>query len=89
MERKGVYYDVVKYGGFGGLCITHNESVESVAADIADIEKSATAQGYPAETWLIVRVEWGRMWDENGVFLSSWENRRSVAVYDGGEVTEL
>lgn len=90
MTRTGHYYDVVKYQGYSGLCLTHTESIESVADDINDIEKRAKEQGYNNDgKWVIVLVEWERIWDDNNVFVSSYEKRTAVALYDNGTVTEL
>ena len=90
MERTGHYYDVIAYKGHSGLCITHNERVEDVVSDINDIVKRAREAGWHNdEKWIIVSVEWGRTWDDDGVFVSSWERRSAVALYDNGEVTDI
>lgn len=90
MERTGHYYDVIAYKGYSGLCITHNERVQDVVADIDDIVKRAKESGWNNnEQWIIVSVEWGRTWDDDNAFVSSWERRQAVALYDNGVVTDL
>lgn len=91
MEKvaRGKYFDVVAYKGFGGLCLTHQDNVEDVVKDIDDIVKRAKEQGYNNdEKWVIFSVEWMRVWNDD-VFVSSWEHRQAVALYDNGVVTDL
>ena len=89
MVRSGQYYDVIAYKGYSGLCLTHQESIESVVNDINDIAARAKEQGYNNdEKWVILLVEWERVWDDNEVFVSSIEKRTAVALYDNGVVTK-
>ena len=90
MERFWHYYDVVRYKGYEGLCIVHNETMDGVISDINDIVKSAERSGYHNdEKWIIVSVECGTKLDEDGVFDSSWKKCVAVALYDNGKVTDL
>lgn len=87
MYRNGRYYKALAYKGYSELCINHNETIEGTIKDIEDIVKQAKEQGYnTSEKWLIVQVDWGRF-TENDVFVYSWENRKTVALYDNGVVT--
>ena len=88
MERSGLYYDVVKYKGYSGLVLYHQDSIEGVVNDLNDIVKRAKEQGYNNdEKWVIVSVEWERKWTDDEVFISSSERRTAVALYDNGNVT--
>lgn len=90
MTRSGYYYDVVKYKGHSGLCIHNNERVEDVVDEINRIVAHAREEGWNHdEKWLIVLVEWERVWDDDDVFCSSWEKRTAVALYDNGTVTDI
>lgn len=78
------------YKGYHGLVVHNNERFEDVVEEINNIEKRARERGYNnPEKWLIVSVEWERLWDDDEVFISSWEKKTSVALYDNGTVTDL
>ena len=90
IERSGYYYDVIRYKGYDGLVLYHQDTFDGVVEDIRDIEKRAKEQGYNNDQkWVIMAVEWGRTWDDDDVFVSSWEKRTAVALYDNGTVTDL
>lgn len=90
MERNGFYYVVQRYKGHSELDILHNTNLDDVVSGINDIVKRAQERGYHNdEKWLIVSVEWERKWTDDEVFVSSWEKRTAVALYDNGEVKQL
>ena len=90
MERTGYYYDVTNLHNNCGLVIYHKDSVDAVVEDINDIVADAKRKGYRNdEKWLIISVEWGKTFDDDGTFVSSWEKRTAVAFYDNGIVTDI
>lgn len=85
----GRYYDVVAYKGHSGLCLYHQDSIGDVVKDIDDIVKNARERGYNSnEKWVIFSVDWERTYDDD-VFVSSWEHKKAVALYDNGVVTAV
>ena len=90
MIKTGHYYDVISYTGTSGLRIIHNDQIEDVISDINGIVKQAKEAGWNRdEKWIIIDIAWGRTFDKDGRFTSSWENRTAIALYDNGNVTYL
>ena len=87
MKYGGTYFDVIRYKGTGSLCLTNKDSFEGVVENIKAIEEKAKANGYDNnERWIIVRVKWKRVFDDDGVFMYDEEKRTAVALYDNGAV---
>lgn len=88
MKVKGYYYEVLSPSGNGGLCITHNEKYKDVIEDIRRIEEQAEVDSWKREKWLIVRVNWRRTYDDNGVFSGSEQKRIVFGCWDNGAVED-
>ena len=63
---------------------------DSTVASIEDVVARAKAAGYDNdEKWLIVKVEWEKVFDENGIFQKETTTRTTVGLYDNGKVTRI
>ena len=90
MKRTGSFYDVCSFESTHGLVIHNNESFDSTVASIEDVVARAKAAGYDNdEKWLIVKVEWEKVFDENGIFQKETTTRTTVGLYNNGKVTRI
>lgn len=88
MKMTGSYYDVCSFESTHGLVIRNNDSFESTVESINDVVERAKAAGYDNdEKWLIVKVEWEKVFDESGIFQKEIMTRTTVGIYDNGKVT--
>lgn len=85
MQRAfGETWEVMRKNGNGGLCMwyyTSNDSQEGARYAIDEANRRAVEDGYSAEQFLIVHHEWMRLFNDNGVFLSSEETKTAVEMY--------
>ena len=87
MKRTGSYYDVRSFDDTHGLVIRKKDSFESTVESIEDVVERAKAQGYDNdEKWLIIRVDWEKTFDEQGIFQKETTTRTAVGAYDNGTV---
>ena len=90
MKRSGGYYDVRSFDDTHGLVIRKKDSFESAVESIEDVVERAKAQGYDNdEKWLIIRVDWEKTFDEQGIFQKETTTRTAVGAYDNGTVTRF
>ena len=88
MKRTGSYYEVCSFDGIHSLVIRSNDTFEATVEALQDVVDRAKAAGYDNdEKWLIVKVEWEKYFDENGVFQKETVTRTTVGIYDNGKVT--
>ena len=88
MKRTGSYYEVCSFDGIHSLVIRSNDTFEATVESLQDVIDRAKAAGYDNdEKWLIVKVEWEKDFDENGVFQKETVTRTTVGIYDNGKVT--
>lgn len=88
MKRTGSYYEVCSFDGIHSLVIRSNDTFEATVESLQDVIDRAKAAGYDNdEKWLIVKVEWEKNFDENGVFQKETVTRTTVGIYDNGKVT--
>lgn len=88
MKRTGSYYEVCSFDGIHSLVIRSNDTFETTVESLQDVIDRAKAAGYDNdEKWLIVKVEWEKNFDENGVFQKETVTRTTVGIYDNGKVT--
>lgn len=90
MKRTGSYYEVCSFDGIHSLVIRSNDTFEATVESLQDVIDRAKAAGYDNdEKWLIVKVEWEKDFDENGVFQKETVTRTTVGIYDNGKVTRI
>ena len=94
MKRTGSYYDVRSFDDTHGLVIRKKDSFESTVESIEDVVERAKAQGYDNdEKWLIIRVDWEKTFDEQGIFQKETTTRtavgRDLCFLPGSSLTSL
>ena len=90
MKRTGIYFEVCSFDGIHSLVIRSNDTFEATVESLQDVVDRAKAAGYDNdEKWLIVKVEWEKDFDENGVFQKETVVRTTVGIYDNGKVTRI
>lgn len=88
MKRTGFYFEVCSFDGIHSLVIRSNDTFEATVESLQEVIDRAKAAGYDNdEKWLIVKVEWEKDFDENGVFQKETVTRTTVGIYDNGKVT--
>ena len=86
---EGYYYEITSTND---NCKTgsRHEAFDSAVQELEDIVQRAKHSGYNNdEKWLIVCVEWQKLFDENGMFISETTSRRASALYDNGKIENL
>ena len=90
MKRTGVYFEVCSFDGIHSLVIRSNDTFEATVESLQDVVDRAKAAGYDNdEKWLIVRIEWEKDFDENGIFQKETVIHTTVGIYDNGKVTRI
>ena len=90
MKRTGIYFEVFSFDGIHSLVIRSNDTFEDTVESLQDVIDRAKAAGYDNdEKWLIVKVEWEKDFNENGVFQKETVMRTTVGIYDNGKVTRI
>ena len=90
--RNRQHYEVLNTEGTHGLYISNmdNEAFHLTVQAIDDAVERSKAQGYNNdEKWIIVLCDVTRKWDDNGMFLGETKEKKTVAFYDNGKVTEV
>lgn len=86
----GYFYKVPKYKDTSELNINRTDNFDDVVEEInRSCERAAKLGYHNDEKWLIVLVEYQSVYDDDGVFCSSWRNETAIALYDNGTVTEF
>ena len=90
MKRTGIYFEVFSFDGIHSLVIRSNDTFEATVESLQDVVDRAKAAGYDNdEKWLIVKVEWEKDFDKNGVCQKETVVRTTVGIYDNGKVTRI
>ena len=78
------------FDGIHSLVIRSNDTFEATVESLQDVVDRAKAAGYDNdEKWLIVKVEWEKDFDENGIFRKEAVMHTTVGIYDNGKVTRI
>lgn len=76
---QGTFYKAkyINGGETGDRC----DTVEAMKEAIAKTNEHYKANGYQQSQFIIVSVQWGKVFDDNGVFLSETETVTRIEIY--------
>ena len=74
-------YYKAKYKSGSGESGDRTKSLEAMREAIDKTNEHYKANGYKQEQFVIVNVQWGRIFDDDGIFISEHSNETRIEIY--------
>lgn len=78
---EGMSFDARAIRDHYGLACLHRDTLEGIRGDIDRSNARAVEQGFSAQAWQIVQIEWKTVYDDTDLFVESEEHTRVVEIY--------